>query len=93
MNSRLTLIIVLLTFLFSSNVYSEVFTGELSFCNKDISKVPVLEGGRIKPLFVNAEENIKFLVGKNKFKNLTRSQIYCLLSLPGPFSFNTFLSM
>ena len=81
MKSQLAFVIIFISFLFSTNVYSQTFSGDLSFCDKDISRVPVRESGRIKPLFVSAEENIKFLVGKNKFKNLTRSQIYCLLSL------------
>jgi len=57
------------------------FATNTFFCNPELENLPVLEGGRLKPLYVTAEESIKFLSGKNKIEGLTRTQIYCLLSL------------
>lgn len=59
------------------------FSFDTFFCSKDLESLPILEGGRLKPLFVTAEESIKFLVGKQKTEGLTRTQMYCLLSLRG----------
>jgi hypothetical protein len=54
---------------------------ETYFCDKNLESLPILEGGRLKPLYVTGEESIKYLVGKYKTEGLTRTQMYCLLSL------------
>jgi len=58
-----------------------LFSMETYFCDKKLESLPILEGGRLKPLYVTAEESIKYLVGKYKTEGLTRTQMYCLLSL------------
>jgi cytochrome c-type biogenesis protein CcsB len=58
-----------------------LFSMETYFCDKKLESLPILEGGRLKPLYVTAEESIKYLVGKDKTDGLTRTQMYCLLSL------------
>lgn len=57
------------------------FGANTYFCNPNLDTLPILEKGRLKPLYVTAEESIKFLSGKEKVGGLTRTQIYCLLSL------------
>jgi ABC-type transport system involved in cytochrome c biogenesis permease subunit len=57
------------------------FSLETFFCSPELESLPILEGGRIKPLYVTAEESLKFLAGKQKTEGLTRTQMYCLLSL------------
>ncbi|TDJ03927.1 MAG: hypothetical protein E2O68_09125 [Deltaproteobacteria bacterium] len=57
------------------------FGANIFFCNPDLENLPHLDGGRLKPLYVTAEESIKSLSGKAKVEGLTRTQIYCLLSL------------
>ena len=70
-------LIALLTF-FITNL---AFGANTYFCNPDLETLPILEGGRLKPLRVTAEESIKFLSGKNKVDGLSRTQVYCLLSV------------
>ena len=49
--------------------------------NKDLGKMALLQNGRIKPLYVHANETIKYLTGKTKHNGLNATQIYCQLSL------------
>jgi len=70
-------LILLWTILFSMSSYSI----ETFFCSPELESLPILEGGRTKPLYVTAEESLKFLVGGKKNEGLTRTQVYCLLSL------------
>ena len=53
------------------------------FCQTDLEKTPILQGGRIKPLYVHASESLKQLTGKAKFESYTAVETYCLLSLAG----------
>lgn len=50
-------------------------------CSKDLDDMPILAGGRIKPVFVHAKESLKFLFDLSSHENLNASEIYCLLSL------------
>ncbi len=70
-------IIFLITIIISASSYAI----DTYFCDNQLESLPILEGGRLKPLYVTAEESIKFLVGKYKTPGLTRTQMYCLLSL------------
>lgn len=70
-------IFALLTFF----ITSLSFGATTFFCNPDLETMPHLQGGRLKPLHVTAEESIKFLSGKARVDGLSRTQIYCLLSL------------
>ncbi len=53
------------------------------FCKKDLEKLPILQGGRVKPLYVHAAEAIKNLTGKSTVGELSAVEAYCLLSLNG----------
>lgn len=53
------------------------------FCEDSLGKIPIRQGGRIKPLFVHAKEVIKYMTGKSSLGKLSSVQVYCLLSLEG----------
>lgn len=60
------------------------YNGDLYFCNnKELEKMPIQQGGRLKPLNVHATESIKHLTGKSKVEGLSATTAYCLLSLKG----------
>ncbi len=50
------------------------------FCTKDLETLPILQRGRVKPLYVHANETLKFLTGKTTFGPFSSVQMYCLLS-------------
>ncbi len=56
---------------------------ETYFCNEELGTLPILQGGRIKPLSVHAKETIKHLVGKSKVGDTPATTAYCLLSAKG----------
>jgi cytochrome c-type biogenesis protein CcsB len=56
---------------------------ETYFCKKDLEVLPILQGGRVKPLYVHAAEAMKNLTGKSTVGDLSAIEAYCLLSLNG----------
>ena len=52
-----------------------------SVCDSFKDDLPVLAAGRVKPLFVLAKENIKFITGKSSFNNETPALSFCRLML------------
>lgn len=56
---------------------------ETYFCKKELEVLPILAGGRVKPLYVHASETIKNLTGKSKVGDLGAVEAYCLISLNG----------
>jgi cytochrome c-type biogenesis protein CcsB len=70
-----SLILLLLIFV-STNTFAESF-----FCSKDLETLPILQNGRVKPLYVHASETLKNLTGKSTFENYSAVEVYCLLSL------------
>ncbi len=71
------LLFALLTFSFF------VQSQETYFCKKELETLPILQAGRVKPLYVHASEAIKNLTGKTKVDDLSAVEAYCLLSLNG----------
>ncbi|NOT77920.1 MAG: cytochrome c biogenesis protein CcsA [Bacteriovoracaceae bacterium] len=69
--------------LFSLLFSAQAFTQEAYFCKKELGTLPILQSGRIKPLYVHASEAIKSLTGKTTVDNLSAVEAYCLLSLNG----------
>ena len=59
---------ILLNLLFSTQVYSAVMNIDQS-CQKLKETMPVLAGGRVKPLYVLGQDTIKALTGKSKPKS------------------------
>lgn len=53
------------------------------FCSEELGKMPIQQGGRMKPLLVHSQEVIKFLTGKTKVEGHGPVTTYCLLSLEG----------
>ncbi len=43
--------------------------------------LPTQAGGRVKPLYVLADETIKFITGKSQIQNLSAVEAFCLLSV------------
>ena len=72
------LLLIVMTFLFGSVSYADNY-----FCTKELEVLPILQGGRVKPLHVHASEAIKSLTGKSKVGDLSATEAYCLLSLNG----------
>jgi cytochrome c-type biogenesis protein CcsB len=71
-------IILLLTILTSFNSLSMTH-----FCDQKLEALPIQQDGRVKPLYVHANEMMKYLTGKTKYKDHTAVMAYCLLSLEG----------
>lgn len=53
------------------------------FCDNEMGKLPILQAGRVKPLYVHANEVIKQLTGKRKINGHNAVMSYCLLSIQG----------
>jgi cytochrome c-type biogenesis protein CcsB len=53
----------------------------ISFCNSELETMPVLAQGREKPLYVLAEDLIKFITGHSKVNDLSATEVFCKLSL------------
>jgi hypothetical protein len=64
-----------LLILFSFNIQAN------SFCDTSFDEVPVQSGGRVKPYFVLAKENIKFITGSSKLDGMSASKVFCLLTI------------
>lgn len=73
------LLIFLLLTITSFNSFSQVN----KICSKELDDMPILAGGRVKPLFVHAKESLKFLFDQTNYQDLNASEIYCHLSLEG----------
>ena len=62
---------------------NSLFAANLYFCNQPLDDMPIQTGGRVKPLYVHANESVKFLTGKSKIGELNATTVYCLLTLEG----------
>jgi cytochrome c-type biogenesis protein CcsB len=76
-------LILLPILLFLLSTISTTLFADTYFCKKDLEVLPILQGGRVKPLYVHASEAIKNLTGKSKLNDLSAVEAYCLLSLNG----------
>lgn len=54
---------------------------QMEFCNKDLETYPTLAGGREKPLYVLANETMRYMTGSDKVGDLTAVEAFCKLSL------------
>ncbi len=72
------IISLILLFLIQSNLFGETY-----FCKPELEKLPILQGGRVKPLYVHAMETIKSLTGQSRVDDHSAVEAYCLLSLNG----------
>ena len=72
------IILILILSTFCSSLYADTY-----FCKKELEVLPILQGGRVKPLYVHAAESIKNLTGKSTVGELGAVEAYCLLSLNG----------
>jgi hypothetical protein len=66
------LILLLLTL--STSLYAN------NICTSNLEALAVQTGGRTKPYYVMANENIKFIVGKSKYNKMDARELFCRLS-------------
>ncbi|MEX1099790.1 MAG: hypothetical protein WEB87_05155, partial [Bacteriovoracaceae bacterium] len=50
-------------------------------CGQYLETLPVQAAGRVKPLYVHANESVKFITGKSKVNGQNALDIFCQLSL------------
>lgn len=81
--SLFTVLVCLIAQLFLAETSLAQNAGKSYFCKKELESLPILQGGRIKPLFVHANESIKQLIGKTKVDGFQATEAYCLLSAEG----------
>lgn len=62
--------------LFSFSAFAQI-----NFCTKDLETFPTRAGGREKPLYVLADETIRFITGSSKVGELSATEAFCKLSL------------
>ena len=72
------IIVLLLLSIISTPIFAENY-----FCKNDLEVLPILQGGRVKPLYVHASEVMKNLTGQAKVHDLSAVETFCLLSLNG----------
>ncbi len=78
-------IILLLTLFFSQTLLAQ----EPYFCGPELGKLPIQQGGRVKPLYVHANETIKYVTGESKIGEYDAVTAFCILSLQGMGLTNT----
>lgn len=54
---------------------------QMNFCTNELETFPTLAGGREKPLYVVANDSIKFMTGQTKVGELSSTEAFCKLSL------------
>jgi len=72
--SKIYLLIVATLFSFNS-------FGQVNFCTKELESFPTRNAGRIKPLYVLANDTLKFISGNTKFAEMSATEAFCKLSL------------
>lgn len=69
-----TLLSLILLFSFAAHA-------QMDLCNAELQEQPVQAGGRVKPLYVLANETIKFITGDSKIDGLPATEAFCKLTL------------
>lgn len=75
-------LLLTLALIFSSATFANI-EGKTYFCKTELESLPILQGGRVKPLKVHANEAIKQLTGKSSVGEFNATTAYCLLSAEG----------
>lgn len=73
------LTLTLFSLLFSQNIFSYDSFGPCKN-SQTLESLPILQSGRVKPLYVHANESLKYLFGKTKLDNKSYVETYCHLS-------------
>ena len=82
------LVVILVLVLFQLSSYGQ--EAQSSLCPKELNTLPILQNGRLKPLYIHVKETFSHLGTKLKGP-LSSTQVYCLLSLEGLKVPNTLL--
>ena len=69
-------LIIVLGLLFSFTSLAQV-----NFCTNELETFPTRSGGRVKPLYVLANDTIKFITGESKVGELSAVEAFCKLTL------------
>ncbi len=69
-------LLTLFSLLFSLNALAQ-----MDFCTPELETYPTRQGGREKPLYVVANETLKFISGESKVGDLSATEAFCKLSL------------
>lgn len=64
-----------------SILFSFQATAQMDFCTKELETYPTRSGGRVKPLYVLANDTLKFITGETKVGDLSATEAFCKLSL------------
>lgn len=72
-------IILFFTLLFINSAYSS--PGKICDFIVQNEDIPTLAGGRVKPILVLAQDSVKFLTGKSKFKNEHPITTFCQIMI------------
>lgn len=70
-------------FIFFALMTTPLLAQEPYFCTSELGKLPIQQGGRVKPLYVHANETIKYVTGEKKIGDYDAVTAFCLLSLKG----------
>ncbi|MBA2405027.1 MAG: cytochrome c biogenesis protein CcsA [Bdellovibrionales bacterium] len=57
--------------------------GQSDFCSTRLDDMPVLAGGREKPLYILARESMLFMTGKAMYEAMEPTEVFCRLSFQG----------
>lgn len=68
----------LLLILFTFPVFAQ---GPMNFCTSELETFPVQSGGREKPLYVLANDTIRYMTGSEKVGEYSATEAFCKLSL------------
>lgn len=74
-------LIFFLALLFSIQTFAQPMGGPPNFCTDELETFPTRSGGRVKPLYVLANDTIKFITGGAKVGEYSATEAFCKLSL------------
>lgn len=72
-----------LIILLMSTFFINAYCSETFFCTDELGTLPIQQNGRVKPLYVHANEVVKELTGQTSVDGKNAVISYCLLSLNG----------
>ena len=62
-------------------LFSFSISAQVNFCTDELETFPTRSGGRVKPLYVLANDTIKFMTGESKVGELSAVEAFCKLTL------------
>ena len=62
-------------------LFSFTSLAQVNFCTNELETFPTRSGGRVKPIYVLANDTIKFITGESKVGELSAVEAFCKLTL------------